>query len=124
MRIKQNKKERFTAPSQTVGTWLTYRTDGHMCDDRAKTGPNGYCRDSAGDLIDTENCWGECGPMEWLYEAIMDIIDWGLRLATGELDIDLKKIWEWFLKILAIFFVCVFFGLLYKFYGLITSIAG
>ena len=51
MRIKQNKKERFTAPSQTVGNWLTYRTEGHMCDDRAQTGPNGYCRDSDGNLI-------------------------------------------------------------------------
>tara|TARA_B100000965_G_C19360516_1_gene655783 strand:+ start:316 stop:690 length:375 start_codon:yes stop_codon:yes gene_type:complete len=123
MRIKQNKKERFTEPSRTVGTWLTYRTDGHTCDDRAQT--DIYCKDvDTGKLVDEENCWGECGPMEWLYEAIMDLIDSGLRMATGDLNIDVEKIWEWFLKILAIFFVCVFFGLLYKFYGLVSTVTG
>ena len=123
MRIKQNKKERFTAASQTVGTWLTYRTEGHMCADRAKTGPNEYCRDGNGYFIDTD-CWGECGPLEYAYEWLMGGVDAMLRFATGELNIDTKLLWKWFLKILTIFFFFVFFGILYRFYGIISSVAG
>ena len=100
MRIKQNKKERFTAPSQTVGTWLTYRTDGHMCDDRAKTGPNGYCSKAT----NTADCWGECGPMEYAYEWLMGGVDAMMMVATGDLNIDTNLLWKWFLKILTIFF--------------------
>ena len=115
------KKERFTAPSAkpatTVGTWLNYRTPPHSCANRKK--PE-YC-----ELASNKNdCWGECGPIEYLYEGLMTAIDGALAFATGDLDIDTIILWNWFLKILTIFFFFVFLGILYRIYGIISTVAG
>lgn len=124
MRLKQNKKERFTAsaadPAKTAGTWLNYRTPPHSCANRAKTGPNGYCSQAT----NPNDCWGECGPLEYVYEWLMGGVDAMLRIATGDLNIDTNLLWKWFLKILTIFFFFLFFGILYRFYRIISSVAG
>ena len=119
------KKERFTAPSaepaKTVGTWLNYRTPPHSCANRKKSE---YCIEDKKADGKEDDCWGECGPIEYLYEGLMTAIDGALAFATGDLDIDTIILWNWFLKILTIFFFFVFLGILYRIYGIISTVAG
>tara|TARA_B100001094_G_scaffold332477_1_gene404738 strand:+ start:2377 stop:2730 length:354 start_codon:yes stop_codon:yes gene_type:complete len=115
-------KERFfTAPAgppaKTVGTWLNYRTPPHSCANRKESE---YCSQAT----NQDDCWGECGPIEYMYEWLMTAIDGALAFATGDLDIDTIVLWNWFLKILTIFFFFVFLGILYRIYGIISTVVG
>tara|TARA_B100000073_G_scaffold210878_1_gene175193 strand:- start:983 stop:1318 length:336 start_codon:yes stop_codon:yes gene_type:complete len=107
---KAKSKETFGG-EKGAHTWMDYRTAGHKCSDREKnTG------DHLGDM-------GVCGPLELLYESIMDIIDWGLKTMTEDL-INTTQLWDWFMKVLVIFIFLLFFGIIYKLYNVVSILSG
>ena len=108
--VNKGKSKETFGGAKGAHTWMDYRTPDHKCSDRQ----------NAGHLEDM----GVCGPLELLYEWIMDIIDWGLESMTGDLNINNTQLWEWFMKLLAIFIFLLFFGIIYKLYNVVSILSG
>tara|TARA_B100001094_G_scaffold178134_1_gene172147 strand:+ start:370 stop:708 length:339 start_codon:yes stop_codon:yes gene_type:complete len=110
--VNKGKSKETFGGAEGAHTWIDYRTPDHKCSDREKNAD-----EHLGDM-------GVCGPLELLYEWIMGIIDWGLKTMTGDLNINTTQLWEWFMKLLAIFIFLLFFGIIYKLYNVVSILSG
>jgi len=111
------KKEIFSRPPNNQSphkhTWMNYRTTDHKCANRENNNNN----------HDLKSEWGECGPLEWIYEWLMGGLDGILEFGTNNM-INTEILWEWFKGLLVIFLTLFFGGIIFKMYGVASFVIG